>query len=79
MDRYRKAAARLFNGDRLVAYLLTRVDTWWTTGGPWLRRRNVRPQERVSWLINFEPGFDLAHPDGWDDGVDAASRPRPRP
>lgn len=72
LDRYRRAAARLSDGDRLAAHLLTRVNEWWTTEGLWWRRRNVNPQERVEWLLTFQPGFDLAHPDGWADGVDAA-------
>jgi hypothetical protein len=71
LDRYRKAAARLYDGETVAAHLLTRVDVWWTTQGPWWRRRHVNPQERVAWLLNFQPGFDLAHPDGWDDGIDA--------
>jgi hypothetical protein len=71
LDRYRRAAARLYDGEELAALLLTRVNVWWTSEGPWWLRRGVKPQERVEWLLNFEPGFDLAHPDGWDDGVDA--------
>jgi hypothetical protein len=46
------------------------VNVWWTSEGPWWRRRSVNPQERIEWLLNFEPDFDLAHPDGWDDGID---------
>ena len=70
LDRYRKAAARLYDGDALAAHLLTRVNVWWTTEGPWWRRREVNPQERVEWFLDFQPDFDLAHPGGWDDGVD---------
>ena len=54
----------------LAAHLLTRVDVWWTIEGPWWRRRHVNPQERIEWLLDFQPGFDLAHVDGWDDGID---------
>jgi hypothetical protein len=71
LDRYRKAAARLYDGEQLAAHLLTRVDVWWRIQGPWWRRRHVDPQERVAWLLNFQAGFELAHPDGWDDGIDA--------
>jgi hypothetical protein len=71
LDRYRKAAARLYDGDVLAGHLLTRVNVWWTTHGPWWRRRGVDPQERVEWYLDFQPGFELAHPSGWDDGVDA--------
>jgi hypothetical protein len=70
LDPYRKAAARLYDGDSLAAPLLTRVDVWWTTEGRGWNRRNVRPQERVAWLLDFAPGFEGAHPSGWDDGVD---------
>lgn len=31
----------------------------------------LRSAELVAWLLTFERGDDLAHPDGWDDGVDA--------
>ena len=55
-----------------MAYQLTRVNVWSTTEGAWWRRRQTNPQERVEWLLIFEPGFDLAHPDGGDDGIDAA-------
>lgn len=72
LDRYRKAAGRLYDGDVIAAHLLTRVNVWWTMAGPWWRRRHVDPQERVEWLLDFQPGFDLAHHDGWADGVDAA-------
>lgn len=71
LDRYRRAAARLYDGEELAGHLLTRVQFWWKTEGPWWRRRHVPPQERVAWLLTFDPGFDLAHPDGWDDGIDA--------
>lgn len=71
LDRYRKAAARLYDGDTLAAHLFTRVNVWWTVEGPWWRRREGNPQERVEWFLDFQPDFDLAHPDGWDDGVDA--------
>ena len=71
LDPYRKSAARLYDGDFLVAHLTVRVQVWWTTEGPWWRRRNVRPQERVEWLLDFQPDFDLGHPDGLDDRIDA--------
>lgn len=73
LDRYRKAAAGLYDGEALAAHLLTRVNVWWTTEGPWWRRREVNPQERVEWFLDFQPDFDLAHPSGWDDGVDVDS------
>lgn len=72
LDAYRKAAARLYDGDVFAAHLLTRVNVWWTAEGPWWRRRHVNPQERVEWFLDFQPAFDLAHPDGWDDGIDVA-------
>ena len=72
LDRYRMAAGRLYDGDEFAAHLLTRVSVWWASAGPWWRRRQVNPQERVEWLLDFKPGFDLAHPDGWSDGIDAA-------
>ncbi len=70
LDRYRRAAARLYDGEILAGHMLTRVNVWWAVQGPWWRRREVDPQERVEWFLEFEAGFDLAHPDGWDDGVD---------
>src|SRR6476646_4948921 len=70
LDRYRKAAARLYDGDALAGHLLTRVNVWWRTEGPWWRRRHVAPEERLEWFFDFEPGFDLAHLDGWDDGIE---------
>jgi hypothetical protein len=69
LDRYRRAAARVFDGDRLVGHLTTRVDIWWTTEGPWWRRRDVRPEERVEWFLDYERAEPLAHPDGWNDGI----------
>jgi len=69
LDRYRRAAARLVDGERLVGQLTTRVQTWWTTEGPLWRRRDVRPEERVEWFVEYEPGEPTAHPDGWTDGI----------
>ena len=66
----RRAAARLYDGEVLAGHFLTRVNVWWAAEGPWWRRRNVAPVERVEWHLDFQPGFDLAHPDGWDDGID---------
>lgn len=71
LNRYRKSAARLYDGEHCVAHLLTRVNVWWTVEGPWWRRRHVDPQERVEWHLDFEPGIDFAHADGWDDGIEA--------
>ncbi len=69
LDRYRQGVAHVYDGERLVAHLSTRVAEWWTAAGPWWRRRWVGPCERVSWMLWFEPDFDLAHPSGGDDGV----------
>lgn len=61
----------MYDGDRHIANLVTRVQVWWTVGGPWWRRRAVRPVERVEWFLTFERDYEHGHPSGWDDGVDA--------
>ena len=70
LDRYRRAAARLVDGTRLVGHLSTRVEVWWTTEGPWWRPRDVRPKELVEWFLDYEPGEPPAHPDGWQNGIE---------
>jgi hypothetical protein len=68
---YRRAAAALYDGELLVGQLLARTNVWWTVRGPFWRRRYEDPVERVEWFVTFEAGVPEAHPDGWDDGVDA--------
>src|SRR5436190_22863940 len=59
LDPYRRGAARVFDGDRLAGNLVTRVEVWWTTEGPWWRRRDVRHVERVGGLITFGLTFEF--------------------
>src|SRR5437879_1433723 len=69
LDAYRAGVARVYDGDTLVGHLLTRVDVWWETEGPWWRRRHASPTEKIDWLLSFDQDYKGRHPDGWDQGV----------
>ncbi|MGG7452592.1 hypothetical protein ACQ3HE_16950 [Plantibacter auratus] len=71
LDRYRRALARVLDGDRHVGYLATTVDVRWTRTRRHFRVAHVDPYEFVMWqfmvIVDFgglqQHGFD----DGWED------------
>ncbi|MEV7282408.1 hypothetical protein [Streptomyces sp. NPDC093111] len=70
LDPYRRAAARLMDGDEQIGVLVIRVTTWWWREGPFWRRRWGNPQELPEWALScVAPTQQL--PD-FDDGIISA-------
>ncbi|MBH5333276.1 hypothetical protein IHE55_00040 [Streptomyces pactum] len=70
LDPYRRAAARLMNGDEQIGVLVIRVTTWWWKEGPFWRRRWGNPRELPEWALS-RVGTAPQLPD-FDDGVISA-------
>lgn len=67
LDPYRRAAARVLDGDEVVGILVIRVTTSWWQAGPFWRRRWVDARELPEWvLMRVGPTEDV--PD-FDDGI----------
>ncbi|MFH9085548.1 hypothetical protein [Streptomyces sp. NPDC017673] len=67
LDPYRRAAARLMDGDEQVGVLMTTVTTWWWREDPVRRRRWVNPRELPRWAV-FRVGAAQRVPE-FEDGI----------
>ncbi|MEU8545340.1 hypothetical protein AB0C52_35970 [Streptomyces sp. NPDC048717] len=62
---YRRAAARLMDGDKQIGVLVIRVTTWRWRDGPFWRRRRGNPQELPEWALSrVAPGGRLPDVEG---------------
>ncbi|MFD9725052.1 hypothetical protein [Streptomyces sp. NPDC059072] len=67
LDPYRRAAARLMDGDEQIGVLVIRVVTWRRREGPFWRRRWGSPRDLPEWaLFHVGPAQQLAEV---DDGI----------